>query len=190
VCIKFKTFVCNDCKSSHQAISHRCKSITMSDWSVAEVESLMDENGGGNLACRHIWLGGAPPPGGRYATGSRPKDGDRIDVFKKFILDAYEHGKFKLSEPYQSTHAGGNTPTSTPSSPRTPASAPAPAHAPIRAGSSASALVCCTHCERALIYQIFTKAPFKICYHFDLDIYTHHRPFRGTLADSPPKTFQ
>ena len=25
VCMKFKIFICSDCKSAHQAFSHRCK---------------------------------------------------------------------------------------------------------------------------------------------------------------------
>ena len=29
VCVKYKTFVCDLCKTSHQAISHRVKSLTM-----------------------------------------------------------------------------------------------------------------------------------------------------------------
>ena len=65
VCAKFNTFVCDLCKTSHQAISHRVKSITMSTWTMDEVRALMDENGGGNNACRHIWLQNAPSFGGR-----------------------------------------------------------------------------------------------------------------------------
>ena len=34
VCMKFKIFICSDCKSAHQAFSHRCKSITMKGVSV------------------------------------------------------------------------------------------------------------------------------------------------------------
>ena len=49
VCMKFKIFVCSDCKSAHQAFSHRCKSVTMSNWSMAEVDELRQENGGGNV---------------------------------------------------------------------------------------------------------------------------------------------
>ena len=79
VCMKFKIFICSDCKSCHQAFSHRCKvgrrrpppppyehargprpthpdrpsrllqSVTMSNWSMAEVDVLRHENGGGNV---------------------------------------------------------------------------------------------------------------------------------------------
>lgn len=87
VCIKFLTFVCNECKSSHQAISHRCKSLTMSSWSNDEVEAL---ERGGNLKCRRTWLKNAPPEG----QGGRPKPGDDINVHKRFIVEAYEHKRY------------------------------------------------------------------------------------------------
>ena len=38
--MKFNTFVCDMCKTSHQAVSHRCKSVSMSTWTMAEVNSL------------------------------------------------------------------------------------------------------------------------------------------------------
>lgn len=47
VCFQFKTFVCSTCKSSHQAYSHRCKSVRMSNWTKEEVDTLKTENGGG-----------------------------------------------------------------------------------------------------------------------------------------------
>ena len=94
VCIKYKTFVCDNCKSSHQAISHRCKSLTMSTWSQEEVDSMRKENGGGNDACRVTWLQKAPPPGSAYPGGRRPKAGDSLNVHKSFVVDAYERRKF------------------------------------------------------------------------------------------------
>jgi hypothetical protein len=87
VCIKFFTFVCNDCKSSHQAISHRCKSLTMSSWTDAEVNELQEK---GNDYARQTWLKNAPPVG----QGGRPKEGDDINVFKRFVVAAYEHKKY------------------------------------------------------------------------------------------------
>lgn len=53
-------------KTSHQAISHRVKSISMSNWSLDEVRELTDHQSGGNLAAQHIWLEKAPPTGGKY----------------------------------------------------------------------------------------------------------------------------
>jgi Putative GTPase activating protein for Arf len=87
VCIKFLTFVCNECKSSHQAISHRCKSLTMSSWTNDEVEALAR---GGNLMARRTWLKHAPPEG----TGGRPSHGMDINVYKRFIVQTYEERRY------------------------------------------------------------------------------------------------
>ena len=87
VCIKYFTFVCNNCKSSHQAISHRCKSLTMSSWSDEEVAELERK---GNDYARRTWLKHAPPVG----QGGRPKEGDSIDVFKRFVVDVYERKRY------------------------------------------------------------------------------------------------
>lgn len=57
ICVKFGTFVCHTCKSAHQAFSHRCKSVTMSNWTTHEVLALKDEAGGGNAHARKTWLG-------------------------------------------------------------------------------------------------------------------------------------
>ena len=100
VCVKFKTFICDLCKTSHQAISHRVKSFSMSTWTMDEVMDLTIERNGGNEAALHIWLANAPPPGGKYAGGIRPKSGDDVNVFKRFVTDCYEHGKFKASTPF------------------------------------------------------------------------------------------
>ena len=95
ICVAFKTFVCDYCKTSHQAISHRVKSVSMSEWTMDEVRELTAERGGGNDAARNIWLANAPAIGKKYNGGTRPKKGDRIDFFKQFTLDCYELGKFK-----------------------------------------------------------------------------------------------
>lgn len=87
VCIKYFTFVCNNCKSSHQAISHRCKSLTMSSWSDAEAAELQQK---GNDYARRTWLKNAPPVG----VGGRPKEGDSVDVFKRFVVDVYERKRY------------------------------------------------------------------------------------------------
>ncbi|GKY91765.1 hypothetical protein MPSEU_000148200 [Mayamaea pseudoterrestris] len=83
VCMLSLAFVCNECKSSHQAISHRCKSLTMSAWTDAEVLQIVKANG--NDGCRSTWLARAPPIG----QGGRPRPGDDISVYKRFIEAAY-----------------------------------------------------------------------------------------------------
>lgn len=87
VCIKYFTFVCNNCKSSHQAISHRCKSLTMSSWTDEEAAELQRK---GNDYARRTWLKNAPPVG----QGGRPKEGDPVDVFKRFVVDVYERKRY------------------------------------------------------------------------------------------------
>lgn len=90
-------------KTSHQAISHRVKSITMSNWTNEEVDALTTEFSGGNEAALHIWLQNAPGFGQKYRGGSRPKEGDRIDIFKKFVSDCYDVGMFKATTPFVPT---------------------------------------------------------------------------------------
>lgn len=107
----------------------------MSNWTDAEVDELMDAHGGGNTACQHIWLAKAPAFGGRYSGGTRPREGDRVEVFKKFVMDAYEYGQFKADAGY----------TPAPAAPRAACSAaaeyvphhpaPAPAAAPVAAAT-------------------------------------------------------
>ncbi len=100
VCVKFKTFICDMCKTSHQAISHRVKSISMSSWELDEVKELAAAQNGGNEACRNSWLANAPAVGEKYKNGSavyqgkRPKQGDPIENFKTFVIHAYEKRMF------------------------------------------------------------------------------------------------
>jgi hypothetical protein len=91
VCMKSLTFVCNACKSSHQAFSHRCKSLTMSSWTEGEVLQLKVA---GNDKARDTWLALAPPIG----TGGRPKEGDPIEVFKAFINAVYDQKQYYSDE--------------------------------------------------------------------------------------------
>lgn len=126
VCVKFKTFVCDNCKSSHQAISHRCKSVTMSTWNMEEVQELTTQRGGGNLAACHTWLLHAPNYGERYdGGGRRPQAGDKIEIFKQFVVDCYERQMFKSSTPFVP--------------PEKPPHVAAPADSPIKSNTSSSA---------------------------------------------------
>lgn len=113
VCIKYHTFVCNMCKASHAAVSHRCKSLTMSSWTTAEVLKLKST---GNNKARETWLARAPPPG----TGGRPKEGDPIETFKRFVVDVYERKRyFSEAGDGGDIHATGNNavPSRVPPSP-------------------------------------------------------------------------
>lgn len=130
VCIKFHTFVCNNCKSSHQAISHRCKSLTMSSWTDAEVAELKRK---GNDYARRTWLKNAPPVG----QGGRPKEGDSVDVFKRFVVEAYERKKYYGEDegtggaaPAQATAAAAHRVSARATRPPVRKAAPPPAPAP------------------------------------------------------------
>ena len=134
VCIKYLTFVCNNCKSGHQAISHRCKSLTMSSWTDGEVLQLKTH---GNDHCRNTWLAKAPPPG----SGGRPREGDHIALFKSFIVDAYERKKYYgegssedgRSSNQHMSHAPPAPATVSSSRPPPPSFPPAPAPPPASA---------------------------------------------------------
>jgi len=82
-CMKFRIFICSDCKSAHQAFSHKCKSITMSNWSKAEVDELKAPNGGNarNFATT-------------FAKLDKESDvwprGCEADEVKAFVLKAYD----------------------------------------------------------------------------------------------------
>jgi Putative GTPase activating protein for Arf len=117
ICVKFKTFICDLCKTSHQAISHRVKSSSMSTWTIEEVMELTTENKGGNEVALHVWLANAPRFGERYPGGCRPKEGDKVEVFKQFVTDCYEHGKFMASTPFRESavsQVSSNTPQKKP----------------------------------------------------------------------------
>ena len=111
MCIKYKTFICDLCKTSHQAISHRVKSFSMSAWTMDEVMELTLERNGGNFVALHVWLANAPPPGGKYPGGFRPKEGDKVEIFKQFVTDCYEHGKFRANSPFDASTASEDTST-------------------------------------------------------------------------------
>ena len=56
-------------------------------WTDEEVAELARK---GNDHCRRTWLKNAPPPG----TGGRPAPGMDINLFKKFVIEAYEYKRY------------------------------------------------------------------------------------------------
>ncbi|OQS06247.1 hypothetical protein THRCLA_20414 [Thraustotheca clavata] len=106
VCDKFKTFVCNNCKSAHQSYSHRVKSVTMSNWTKEEVDALKEENGGGNAVARRTWFG-------KWEDGRsmrKPAENDHLDVFKRFINAAYNEKAFYTEYNAKTTTINHETP--------------------------------------------------------------------------------
>lgn len=59
----------------------------MSTWTDGEVLALKKH---GNAYARAVWLANAPPIG----TAGRPKEGDDLNVFKRFIVDVYENRRY------------------------------------------------------------------------------------------------
>jgi hypothetical protein len=55
ICMDFLTFVCTECAGVHRELTHKVKSISMTKWSVHEVEEL--ESLGGNLRDAQKYLG-------------------------------------------------------------------------------------------------------------------------------------
>jgi len=88
VCMAFKTFICNDCKSAHQSFSHRTKSVDMSVWKMDEVRVLDERNGGGNRAAQRLWLAHVPD-------SERPTKESSLEVHKRFVERAYIDGRWK-----------------------------------------------------------------------------------------------
>uniref|UniRef100_A0A7S1AQ45 Arf-GAP domain-containing protein n=1 Tax=Noctiluca scintillans TaxID=2966 RepID=A0A7S1AQ45_NOCSC len=96
VCVPFRSFVCSDCKSAHQSFSHRCKSVSMSNWTMDEV-CMLNERSGGNAICSKTWLSGVP-------SGQFPPKGNQ-DAIKKFVQQAYIECRWK-----QVAAQGGSSP--------------------------------------------------------------------------------
>jgi len=59
----------------------------MSSWTDEEAAELQRK---GNDYARRTWLKNAPPIG----QGGRPKEGDPVDVFKRFVVDVYERKRY------------------------------------------------------------------------------------------------
>ncbi len=94
VCVKFQIFVCSECKSAHQSYSHRCKSVTMSNWNQAEVEALMDANNGGNAHNRATYLARLP-----HDSPLIPQKGGHPNDFKQFVQAVYNEGRWYNETP-------------------------------------------------------------------------------------------
>ncbi len=59
ICTDFHTFVCTECSGLHRELSHKVKSITMSNWTLEEVEAL--EKSGGNVHDREFYMASHDP---------------------------------------------------------------------------------------------------------------------------------
>jgi hypothetical protein len=103
VCMAYKTFVCGDCKSAHQAFSHRCKSVGMSIWTAQEVASLVEANGGGNIVAAKQWLASV-------SETTQPSPDSHIDVKKSFVDRAYNKKEWYSSSPISKETSASTAP--------------------------------------------------------------------------------
>lgn len=87
VCMKFRIFVCAECKSAHQAFSHKCKSVTMSNWSKEEVAELKGPVGG-NARNRATVFAKLKDESDAWPKNCPP------DVVKEFVTLAYDKLKW------------------------------------------------------------------------------------------------
>eukprot|EP00439_Symbiodinium_sp_Y106_P002666 s5115_g1.t1 len=109
VVVPFKIFVCSNCKSAHQAFSHRCKSTQMSLWTMDEVRALEERNGGGNKVAQDTFLAGV-------RDDDRPREGDSLDKCKEFVKRAYiDKIWLQSARAREPEHAARTRPTAPPS---------------------------------------------------------------------------
>ncbi|CAI5743676.1 unnamed protein product [Peronospora destructor] len=89
ICEKVRTFVCSNCKSAHQSYSMRVKSVSMSNWTMNEVDALREQNGGGNAVAARVWYG-------RWDDSQmrKPSKEDALDYYKQCINRVYNEKAF------------------------------------------------------------------------------------------------
>lgn len=117
ICEKVRTFVCSNCKSAHQSYSMRVKSVSMSNWTMDEVDALREQNGGGNAVAARVWLGLWDESKMR-----KPTKDDPLDYFKQFINRVYNDKAF-----YDESGASAASSSAQASSPKAAKAAPAAA---------------------------------------------------------------
>lgn len=78
MCLDFQTFVCQQCSGLHRGFGHKIKSISLSEWSLAEVAKIEE---GGNEKAALMWLH-------RYnkeaTTNPEPESSD-VEAVREFI---------------------------------------------------------------------------------------------------------
>ncbi|RYY34342.1 hypothetical protein EON62_03390, partial [archaeon] len=128
----FRCFVCGNCKTALQEFSFRVKSVTMSNFTAEEVDSLRARNGGGNEWCRRTFMGRMSP-----TDPLRLKEGDGREKARAFVQRVFEDRAYFVDARTASSGgaAGGSaTPDASPV-----AGIASPPMSPVRATSTGSA---------------------------------------------------
>ncbi|EEY60649.1 uncharacterized protein PITG_13386 [Phytophthora infestans T30-4] len=118
ICEKVRTFVCSNCKSAHQSYSMRVKSVSMSNWTMDEVDALREQNGGGNAVAARVWLGCWDESQMR-----KPTKDDPLDYYKQFVNRVYNDKAFYDEDGFSGAAASSPAATNSSSS-RVMAAAP------------------------------------------------------------------
>mmetsp|Transcript_102384 Transcript_102384/g.285270 ORF Transcript_102384/g.285270 Transcript_102384/m.285270 type:complete len:496 (+) Transcript_102384:93-1580(+) len=80
VCLDFQTFVCQTCSGLHREFGHKIKSISLSQWSPAEVDAI---EAGGNERAAQKWLD-------RLSREEHPEpDSSDLDKLREFLKLKY-----------------------------------------------------------------------------------------------------
>lgn len=96
------TFICTTCSGVHRELSHRCKSVSMSTFTSAEVEKLTAI---GNENAQKVWHANWNPS--EYPA----PDGNDTSYLKKFLYMTYQERKFSADQAKgsESTKSPGST---------------------------------------------------------------------------------
>jgi hypothetical protein len=92
VCSKFGTFVCDGCKSAHQGISHRCKTIGQASFTPEDIELLRR----GNDYAEKAWLGRLTRA---QICAMAPKGNPPAIEWQAWIMKVYERKEFYVDLP-------------------------------------------------------------------------------------------
>ena len=92
VCSKFGTFVCDGCKSAHQGISHRCKTIGQASFTAEDIELLRR----GNDYAEKTYLGRLTRA---QVCAMAPKGNPPAVEWQAWIMKVYERKEFYVDVP-------------------------------------------------------------------------------------------
>mmetsp|Transcript_43727 Transcript_43727/g.79817 ORF Transcript_43727/g.79817 Transcript_43727/m.79817 type:complete len:516 (-) Transcript_43727:78-1625(-) len=153
VCMDFGTFLCQKCAGIHRSFGHKIKSISLSEWSLRDVEGI--EGLGGNARLASIWLGKF-----NASSDTGLTDAENPEKVREYLRDIFVEKKWFTANPaapVATPQAALPTPApaavasvaaTVPAAAPAPAPAPAPAAvAPATAATAANVAKAATVCE-------------------------------------------